>query len=112
MLHADIQLLAQSSGAPQASWYERRRGDRLPADITASIRARGSAVRTKAEVADLSANGCKLISREYETGDEVLIALAHLTPIIGRVCWAEEGAVGVEFSAPLHPSVVKHLSTL
>lgn len=112
MLHADIQLLAQSSGVPQASWHERRRGERLPADITASIRARGSAVRTKAEVADLSANGCKLLSREYEAGDDVLIALAHLTPIIGRVRWVEDGAAGVEFNTPLHPSVVRHLSTL
>lgn len=112
MFQAIVELLPQAEGAPLASWSERRISDRLPADITANVRARGSGLRVKAEVVDLSVEGCRFLSWDYQVGDDVLVALAHLAPVSGRVRWVKEGAVGVEFAARLHPSVVKHLSSL
>jgi hypothetical protein len=94
------------------SWAERRDSGRLPADIRANVRARGSNIRVRAEVADVSATGCKLMTSEYYVGDDVLLALAHLAPIPGQVCWARDGAVGIRFRNRLHPSIVSHLATL
>jgi len=112
VFHAVIELLPNIDGISLASWSERRTSDRLPTDIKANVRARGSGMRVKAEIVDLSPEGCKLLSTDYSPGDEVLIALAHLSPILGRVRWVKDGSVGVEFGTKLHPSVVKHLSTL
>ncbi|WP_213980071.1 PilZ domain-containing protein [Sphingomonas sp. dw_22] len=112
MFQAVVELLPHGESAPVASWSERRASERLPADITANVRARGSGLRVKAEVVDLSVEGCRFLSWDYQVGDDVLIALAHLAPICGRVRWIKDGSVGVEFGSKLHPSVVKHLSSL
>src|SRR4051812_5373297 len=103
MFQAVVELLPVT-GAPLASWGERRSGDRSPADIKASVRARGSSLRVRADVVDVSVTGCKLLSTDYAVGDDVLIALAHLAPISGRICWVRDGAVGVQFATRLHPS--------
>lgn len=49
---------------------------------------------------------------DHTVGDDILIALAHLAPISGRICWVREGAVGVQFGTRLHPSIVSHLASL
>lgn len=112
MFQAMVELIPGARGPSLASRGERRSGDRIAADIKASVRARGSSLRVRAEVVDVSTDGCRMLTTDYSMGDEVLIALAHLAPIPGRICWVHDGAVGVQFGKRLHPSVVSHLASL
>lgn len=112
MFQAVVELIPGAEGGSLPSWGERRANDRTLADIQASVRARGSKLRVRAEVVDISTDGCRIMATDYSMGDEVLIALAHLAPIAGRVCWVRDGAAGVKFGTRLHPSVVSHLATL
>lgn len=115
MFQAVVELVPGTRGASlpsRVSQGERRTNDRKPADIQASVRARGSKLRVRADVVDVSTDGCRIMATDYVTGDEVLIALAHLAPIAGRICWARDGAAGVKFGTRLHPSIVSHLAAL
>lgn len=112
MFQAVVELIPGAAGGSLPSWGERRASDRALADIKACVRARGSKLRIRAEVVDISTDGCRILATDYSTGDDVLIALAHLAPIAGRICWVRDGAAGVKFGARLHPSVVSHLATL
>ena len=112
MFQAVVELVPGAGGGSLPSWGERRASDRALADIKANVRARGSKLRVRAEVVDVSTDGCRILATDYFKGDEVLIALAHLAPIAGRICWVRDGAAGVQFATRLHPSVVSHLATL
>jgi|GEM_PF-2455742 len=112
MFQAVVELMPVVGGGAMSSWHERRARERAPADIEASVRARGSSLRLRAEVVDISTDGCRILASDYSPGDTVLIALAHLAPIAGRICWAREGAVGVQFETRLHPAIVRHLAAL
>jgi lambda repressor-like predicted transcriptional regulator len=112
MFQAVVELVPGARGKSLASHADRRSSDRTPADIEASVRARGSSLRIRAEVVDISTDGCRIHTTDYTVGDDILIALAHLAPISGRICWVREGAVGVQFGTRLHPSIVSHLASL
>jgi hypothetical protein len=112
MFQAVVELVPGAGGGSLPSWGERRRSDRATTEIKASVRARGSSLRVRADVVDISTDGCRILSTDYAMGDEVLIALAHLAPIAGRICWVRDGAVGVQFGTRLHPSIVSHLAAL
>lgn len=81
-------------------------------DICARLRARGGLRRAYAEVIDLSIDGCKVRSTEYNAGDGILITLAHLAPLPAHVLWVKDGAMGIQFATRLHPSVARHLASL
>ncbi|NIJ19154.1 hypothetical protein FHS95_000823 [Sphingomonas naasensis] len=112
MFQAVVELVPGARGVSLPSRGDRRTSDRAPVELAANVRARGSRLRLRAEVVDISTDGCRILAQEYAPGDTVLIALAHLAPIAGRVCWAREGAIGVQFETRLHPAIVRHLAAL
>lgn len=91
---------------------ERRATPRTPTALTATIRASGEVRRIKGEVADVSVEGCKVFTWGLHDGDEVWVAIAHLTPMPATVMWSREGVVGLKFKSPLHQSTVTHLGFL
>ena len=112
MFQAVVELVPGARGKSLASHADRRSSDRTPADIEASVRARGSSLRIRAEVVDISTDGCRIHTTDYAVGDDVLIALAHLAPISGRICWVREGAVGVQNGPDLLGRLAQHLGVL
>ena len=112
MFQAVVELVPGAWGASLPSHYDRRASDRATVELEANVRARGSRLRLRAEVVDISTDGCRILATDYAVDDTVLIALAHLAPIAGRVCWARDGAVGVQFETRLHPAIVRHLAAL
>lgn len=115
MFQAVVELVPGTQGVSLPSRVtqgERRMIGRAPTDIKASVRARGSRLRVRANVVDISTDGCRILATDYAMGDDVLIALAHLAPIAGRICWVRDGAAGVQFGTRLHPSIVSHLAAL
>jgi hypothetical protein len=111
-MQAVVELRTPGVGGRTASWSNRRQDERLPADLKANLRARGSGVRVKAEVVDISVTGCGLLTRDYRPGDQLLVTIAHLAPVPAEVCWVRNGAAGLQFASRLHPSIVSHLGAL
>ncbi|WP_025560875.1 PilZ domain-containing protein [Sphingomonas sp. UNC305MFCol5.2] len=91
---------------------DRRTTPRTPTALTATIRASGEVRRIKGEVADVSAEGCKVFTWGLHESDEVWVAIAHLSPMPATVVWSREGVVGLRFKNPLHQSTVTHLGFL
>lgn len=91
---------------------DRRANPRTPTALTATIRASGEVRRIKGEVADVSVEGCKVFTWGLHEGDEVWVAIAHLSPMPATVAWSREGVVGLKFKNPLHQSTVTHLGFL
>lgn len=64
------------------------------------------------QVIDISENGCKLeldVDRILPA-QRLMIKLPSLETRSGVVRWVDDRIIGVEFSQPLHPAVVEHLS--
>jgi hypothetical protein len=91
---------------------DRRANPRTPTALTATIRASGEVRRIKGEVADVSVEGCKIFTWGLHEGDEVWVAIAHLSPMPATVMWSREGVVGLKFKNALHQSTVTHLGFL
>lgn len=98
--------------AAREAQAERRANPRISTALTATIRTSGEIGRIKGEVVDVSIDGCKIFTWGLHEGDEIWVAIAHLTPMPARVCWSREGVVGVQFNGQLHASLVAHLGFL
>ena len=61
---------------------------------------------------DLSTNGCMIeTSPGYvEPGDAVLVRFTERVAVEGKVIWQERRNAGIEFTEPVHPLIVSHLT--
>lgn len=68
--------------------------------------------RIGGQLLDISEHGCKidLFNTSAKPGQIVTIKLDNMESWTGRVRWAKEQIVGVEFDRALHSAVVDHLS--
>jgi hypothetical protein len=81
---------------------ERRRCDRVPADV--AIRCRVPASQHSGTLTDISRLGCRLIIHDFgvaRIGATVHLDLAPDCTISGEVVWAGVGPAGVRFHRPL-----------
>lgn len=64
-------------------------------------------------VNDLSIHGCRMFDRfsKLEQSDSVYIRIGSIGPIDAHVRWRRNNDIGIEFSRPLHPSVLDHMRT-
>ncbi len=94
----------------QRAITNRRSADRKAVRVTADFRRTG---RTpfRVHVRDLSASGCRCetVSKVYD-GDVVWITIPGLAPISGTIRWVSTREFGVQWSHPLHISVLDHVA--
>ena len=89
---------------------ERRRATRLAINVDATLRERGRS-SFPVRLVDLSALGCRAeIYADVPADSPVWLKLPGLEPRYSRVAWSRSGFAGIEFEAPLHPSVVDILA--
>lgn len=72
---------------------------------------KGTGVRFNVAIKDLSEYGCQfadLVGR-LSIGDEITIRIGEIGPLSSKVKWIDRRQAGVEFSQPLHPSVLDHI---
>ena len=64
----------------------------------------------KITITDLSRTGCRAdtLAKTYP-GDTMYVSLPGLAPIAGVIRWATSRGFGIEWTAPLHPSVFDHI---
>lgn len=64
-----------------------------------------------ATIDDFSCNGCRIGNqvRTLSVGSRVTIRFEGLEPPSGLVKWSKSDFTGVQFEAPLHPSVLERL---
>ena len=77
--------------------------------ITADLRS--SAVgKIKVTLTDISECGCQCKrSARLVIGSFIMLSMTGYTPFGARVVWINASAVGLEFLAPLHSSVLAHI---
>ncbi|MCT2559405.1 PilZ domain-containing protein [Tsuneonella sp. YG55] len=66
----------------------------------------------EAIVGDLSSTGCRFedySDRRIEKGAHLTVKIGTVGPIPATVRWNRSPIVGVQFDAPLHPSVLEHI---
>lgn len=87
-------------------FQERRRARRGACDHAATVRKRG-AYAIQGRVADLTADGCRIIGvGPFPADGEMWVRLDGLESLASRAVWSERGLAGVRFDRPLHPAVV------
>ena len=71
-----------------------------------------SGMRDKAEISNISAEGCCITTRNIfvKIGSRVVIRPEGLEGLTGVVRWIDGNRAGVEFDTPLYVPVVDHLS--
>ena len=87
-----------------------RRSERLP--IGAEVRFRRPSEKPySVALYDLSPQGCRIEARaRLEQGQLIWVSLPGLQLQPCRVRWTDGWSAGLEFEAPLHPSVFDHLA--
>ncbi len=90
----------------------KRKEDRKTLALDAKFKAQHD--RRDVLIADLSRNGCRLVSGglHLPVGQGILLRPQGLQSLAAVVRWSMDGAIGVEFETPLHPAVVDHLCRL
>lgn len=88
-----------------------RRHGRRRLRVDASLRDGNGAARAGA-LTDLSQTGCRMEVDDAELDDDQLVIVrpGALGGVSGRVRWTRGNAAGVEFTDPLHPAMVDHVS--
>lgn len=91
---------------------ETRHHSRYPVDIQGRYRI-GNGIWKDVTVNDLSIHGCRMFDRfsKLERSDFVYIKIGSIGPIDAHVRWRRHNDIGIEFSGPLHPSVLEHMWT-
>lgn len=86
-----------------------RHQQRLSVSIPARIISKVD--KLPATIDDLSCNGCRIGNhvRQLQVGSRVTIKFEGLEPLSGPVRWSSSDFAGVQFEAPLHPSVLDRL---
>jgi hypothetical protein len=88
---------------------EGRSAERRIVNLAARLREPGATI-VDAEVRDLSTDGFMADTNlTLEIGAIVWLKLPGLEPQNSRVAWAEDGRIGCQFSAPLHPLTLEIL---
>ena len=89
---------------------ETRRNKRY--SIAADGRYRkGTGVRFNVAIRNLSEKGCHfadLVGR-LQVNDEITMRIGDIGPVPAKVKWIEKRTAGVEFTEPLHVSVLDHV---
>jgi hypothetical protein len=89
---------------------QRRQESRIPVEILSRYRT-GSGCAHTVHVSNLSRTGCLLIQNyaALPVGKVLSLRLDTIGPLEATVRWQNGRRVGVQFAAPLHPSVLEHL---
>ena len=86
-----------------------RTARRRPVNFSGFLRENVATV-VPVEVTDLSTDGCRFrASGHFETATTVWLKIAGLGARQARIIWAQDGACGCEFVAPLQSEVVEQL---
>lgn len=81
---------------------------RLPCTLSGSDFGRRNAV-----LRDVSVTGARLLTPfNFNFGQVVVLTVPGLAPMGAKVVWCTFEALGLDFSKPLHPTVVDHLVKL
>ena len=88
---------------------DRRAADRLPAE--ASVGLGGPQGSVASRLSDISQSGCRLAtgSAALTVGMPIAIELVHGISIHGNVRWVNGEEAGVEFTIPIHETMVQAL---
>lgn len=92
------------------SEFTDRRSPRSPVNLVAQCRTL-SGLRDMGEIADLSANGCRVRTGGlfFRVGSRVVIRPQGMEGLTGVVRWIKGDYAGVEFDRPIYGPVVDHL---
>ena len=82
---------------------------RHPVALDASLSS--SAVgRLQVKLTDISERGCQCErSTRLIEGSFIMLSMNGYTPFGARVVWVGTTSVGLQFAAPLHPSILDHI---
>jgi hypothetical protein len=87
-----------------------RRAVRIALDAKVSIRRAAEQYRV-ADLRDLSSHGCSVeLMARVNLDETVWIKLPGMEARQGLVSWVKDYTCGIEFDAPLHPSVMDMLA--
>ena len=87
-----------------------RRSERLLVEIDVVLSHPRTVRRIAADLSDISAEGCRVVTQEsLQRGDQLLILIEGLDPWPAHVVWVSFEGVGVEFHTPLAPELVGFL---
>ncbi|MEP3048640.1 MAG: PilZ domain-containing protein [Roseibium sp.] len=97
---------AKISFDPVEEPQERRREERRPVLITASVSSPDSTSTMKCKIVDASKSGCRLESEKIsQLPGSVEISIPDLNiPIIGKIVWRSINQAGISFIWPDEPS--------
>jgi hypothetical protein len=86
----------------------------LRVDVSLETSICSSAVRrVSAELVDISATGCRVATPIYLIDDcHLSVTIPGFSPFGAKVRWCRNSALGLEFTRPLHPSVVDHVARM
>jgi hypothetical protein len=87
--------------------------ERYAVEVCSVVKHPSSFRRIDAELWDLSAGGCRIVTPEpLNPNDQLLVRIEGLESWPARVVWKGANAVGVTFQYPLHYAVVEHYARL
>lgn len=89
----------------KSDFVEQRRAGRARLDLEIALRERGRMARL-GRLFDFTPLGCRVTEAALKLADgQVWIKLPTIESQLGRVTWQRGDSFGIEFAAPLHPSV-------
>ena len=94
---------------PSVKPSERRRVHRFALRLSAMVRERGRG-RMPVRVIDISTHGSRIeLSCGLLIGSWVWLSIAGLDTIYAKIVWCRDGFAGLEFTTPIHDSVLDTL---
>ena len=91
---------------PETEQADSRASWRIPVTLTGDL-GNSRFGKRKVQLINISAGGCCVeTGLELPQGTAIIVTIPGLTPIGCEVRWSTQGAIGLQFAAPLHPSVV------
>ena len=90
---------------------DNRHDRRIPVAIQGHYRSGNGRVYT-VRISNLSRGGCRMKQNDnwLDVGASIALKIDQIGPIDSIVRWKNSSEMGVEFAAPLHPSVFDHLA--
>jgi hypothetical protein len=91
----------------------RREKERFQVDVMGTLRT-GSGLPIRAEITDLSENGCACTvgSIRLESGRNASLRIGDVGPIDVTIRWVNDRQVGIEFHRPVNGPVFEHLRAM
>ena len=82
---------------------------RHPVALDASLRS-SSIGKLQVRLTDISERGCQCErSTRLIEGSFIMLSMTGYAPFGARVVWVGERSIGLQFAAPLHPSILAHI---